>query len=146
MNCKGDKTMKQDTADMPKLTRNQSLVLGALSQGSGPASAYDLLDKLRDEGLRNPLQIYRALDALIGHGLVHRLESLSAFVACAHPHGHAHGLIAFAICGTCGHVDEFSDPEIEKRLTIWSDAHAFHPTHTIIETRGTCGTCAAARA
>lgn len=137
--------MKRNTADMPKLTRNQSLVLDALSQGGGPNSAYDLLDKLRDEGLRNPLQIYRALDALIGHGLVHRLESLSAFVACAHPHGHEHGLIAFAICGTCGHVDEFSDPEIEKRLMAWSKEHAFHPTHTIIETRGTCGACAAQR-
>lgn len=135
--------MTRDTANMPKLTRNQSLVLDALSQDGGPHSAYDLLDKLRDEGLRNPLQIYRALDALIGHGLVHRLESLSAFVACAHPHGHDHGLIAFAICGTCGRVDEFSDPEIEKRLAIWSDDHAFHPTHTIIETRGTCSTCAA---
>jgi Fe2+ or Zn2+ uptake regulation protein len=49
-------------------------------------SAYDILDRLRGSGLRSPLQIYRALGPLTEQGLVHRLESLSAFVACAHPH------------------------------------------------------------
>ncbi|MBW7922880.1 MAG: transcriptional repressor [Rubellimicrobium sp.] len=131
-----------------KLTRNQTLVLGALHSGGGPASAYDLLDRLRDEGMRNPLQIYRALNALVGQGLVHRLESLNAFVACAHPHehgeggeGHDHGLIAFAICGACRSVEEFSDPEITRRLADWAAAHAFRPDHTILEMRGTCAAC-----
>lgn len=133
----------QGTADGPKLTRNQSRVLGALSQNSSPSSAYDLLDQLRDEGLRNPLQIYRALNALIEHGLVHRLESLNAFVVCAHPHGHEHGLIVFAICTVCGRVEEFSDPLITERLSEWSAAHAFKPAHTIIEMRGTCSACRA---
>lgn len=131
-----------------KLTRNQALVLDALHSSPGPASAYDLLDRLRDEGLRNPLQIYRALTALTGRGLVHRLESLNAFVACAHPHEHGegeghhdHGLIAFAICGTCHRVEEFSDPEITRRLEGWAEAHAFRAERTILELRGTCGAC-----
>lgn len=130
-----------------ELTRNQSLVLDALHASGGPASAYDLLDRLRDEGLRNPLQIYRALNALIPRGLVHRLESLNAFVACAHPHehgdgeGHDHGLIAFAICGDCHRVEEFSDPDITRLLAGWAAAHAFQPDHTILELRGTCGLC-----
>lgn len=131
-----------------KLTRNQGLVLDALHATTGPASAYDLLDRLRDEGLRNPLQIYRALNALIARGLVHRLESLNAFVACAHPHEHGegegphdHGLIAFAICGSCRRVEEFSDPEITARLEGWAEAHAFRAERTILELRGTCGVC-----
>lgn len=130
-----------------KLTRNQSLVLDALHDSGAPASAYDLLDRLRDEGLRNPLQIYRALNALIARGLVHRLESLNAFVACAHPHehgaegGHDHGLIAFAICGSCHRVEEFSDPEITRLLAGWAATHDFHPEHTILELRGTCTSC-----
>ena len=46
------------------LTRNQELVLGTLAHAAAPLSAYDILDKLRDEGLRAPLQVYRALDKL----------------------------------------------------------------------------------
>ncbi len=65
------------------LTRNQSLVFNALDGASGPLSAYDILDKLRADGFRAPLQVYRALDKLVEYGMVHRLESLNAFVACA---------------------------------------------------------------
>ena len=126
------------------LTRNQTLVLDALSQANGPLSAYSILDKLRDDGLRAPLQVYRALEKLLGMGLVHRLESLNAFVACAHPHCHQRGLVAFAICETCGHVDEFSDDMVAERLANWAGDRAFRPRKTTIELRGTCGTCAEA--
>ena len=130
---------------MHDLTRNQALVLNALTRVDGPASAYALLDQLREEGLRAPLQIYRALDKLMEYGLVHRLESLNSFVACAHPHehahGHGHGLIAFAICDACGQVDEFSDAAIEKRLNDWAGDHSFRLAKTTIELRGTCADC-----
>lgn len=136
-------------AQAQELTRNQALVLGALSDKVSPISAYGLLDDLRDQGLRNPNQVYRALDKLVEYGLVHRLESLNAFVACAHPHEHGqrhhHGLIAFAICESCGQAEEFSDAEVEKRLKGWSQDHAFRLSRAIIELRGTCGACATTR-
>lgn len=124
-----------------ELTKNQSLVLGALSQTEGPVSAYTLLDRLRMNGLRAPLQVYRALDKLIEYGLVHRLESLNSFVACAHPHEHKHGLIAFAICESCGQVDEFSDATVERRLRGWAKSHSFDLVKSTIELRGTCAGC-----
>ena len=124
-----------------ELTRNQALVLNALTSSEGPASAYTLLDQLREHGFRAPLQVYRALEKLIEYGLVHRLESLSSFVACAHPHDHKHGPVAFAICETCGQVDEFSDAAIEKRLKNWAQDHSFTLAKTTIELRGTCAGC-----
>lgn len=128
-----------------ELTKNQTLVLDALSRAEGPLSAYSLLDRLREQGFRAPLQVYRALDKLIEFGLVHRLESLNSFVACAHPHdhahGHRHGLIAFAICESCNQVDEFSDAMVEKRLKGWADDHSFKLSKTTIELRGTCANC-----
>ncbi|MBV8036119.1 Fur family transcriptional regulator [Roseateles sp.] len=127
----------------PELTKHQTLVFNALTHGVGPASAYDLLDQLRGEGLRAPQQVYRALDKLVEYGLVHRLESLNSFVACAHPHDHKHGLLAFAICDSCGHVDEFSDVTIERRLKNWSNDHGFRPGHAAIELHGTCARCEA---
>jgi Fur family zinc uptake transcriptional regulator len=128
------------------LTKNQELVLDALSRAQGPLSAYALLDQLRDKGFRAPLQVYRALDKLQTAGRVHRLESLNAFVACAHcddchDHGHHHGLVAFAICSDCGQVTEFSDAMIEERLGAWAGKSGFHAAKTTIEIRGHCNAC-----
>ena len=125
----------------PALTRNQGLVLDTLNRAAAPLSAYDILDRLRDEGLRAPLQIYRALEKLTEQGLAHRLESLNAFVCCADAHGHGNGLIAFAICETCGKVDEFSDDLVNQRLGAWAKTHDFSARRTTIELRGKCGTC-----
>lgn len=126
------------------LTRNQGLVLGTLTESSGPLSAYDILDRLRIEGLRAPLQVYRALDKLVERGLAHRLESLNAFVACADAHCHRKGLIAFAICEGCGKVDEFADAVIEERLGDWAGAEGFKVERTTMEIRGKCSECQAA--
>ncbi len=125
----------------PRLTRHQSLVLDALTREESPASAYTLLDHLRGDGLRAPQQIYRALDKLIEFGLVHRVETLNSFVACAHPHDHKHGLVVFAICDQCGQVNEFSDQAIERRLKGWSKDHAFRMSAATVEMRGICGRC-----
>jgi Fur family zinc uptake transcriptional regulator len=125
------------------LTRNQDLVLQTLNRAEGPLSAYDILDRLRDEGLRAPLQVYRALEKLIDHGLAHRLESLNAFVCCANAGRHARtgGTAAFAICEDCGHVDEFADEIVEARLKDWAEEHGFTPSRTTIELRGRCKAC-----
>lgn len=130
----------------PKLTRNQNLVLETLSKTEFPLSAYTILDQLRDEGFRAPLQVYRALDKLLEFGLIHRLESLNAFVACAHPHhqehGHLHGIAAFAICDQCGQASEFSEPDIEVCVQQWTQKNHFHATKTTLEIRGLCANCA----
>ena len=128
------------------LTRNQGLVLGALNHSEAPLSAYDILDRLRADGLRAPLQVYRALDKLVERGLAHRLESLNAFVACADEHCHRKGLIAFAICEGCGKVDEFADQVIEERLGNWAGAKGFKVERTTMEIRGKCEACLKAAA
>ena len=125
------------------LTRNQSLVLGALEQAEAPLSAYTILDQLREDGFRAPLQVYRALDKLLAAGLIHRIETLNAFVACARPHCHGHGLVAFAICNDCGQVEEFSDAMVRERLGAWSADNGFKIDKTTIEIRGHCASCAA---
>jgi len=124
-----------------ELTKNQRLVFDALNKAQAPLSAYSLLDQLRESGFRAPLQVYRALEKLQQFGMVHRLESLNAFVACAHPHDHRHGLMAFAICDACGQVTEFSDAAIESRLGIWAHDSGFHAEKTTIEIRGNCAAC-----
>lgn len=125
----------------PKLTRNQQLVFDALSDAQSPLSAYTILDQLREDGFRAPLQVYRALDKLLDLGLIHRLESLNAFIACAHPQCHLQGLAVFAICDQCGQTTEFAEPVIEKQVIQWARSNHFHPTKTTVEIRGNCANC-----
>jgi Fur family zinc uptake transcriptional regulator len=125
------------------LTRNQELVLGALAHSETPLSAYDLLDRLRVDGLRAPLQVYRALEKLTERGLAHRLESLNAFVVCADAKCHRTGTIAFAICDKCGNVDEFADEAVDLRLEAWRKRAKFATRQTTIELRGLCANCSA---
>jgi Fur family zinc uptake transcriptional regulator len=125
------------------LTKNQTCVLEKLEAAGAPLSAYTLLDQLREQGFRAPLQVYRALDTLVKSGLVHRLESLNSFVACAEPHDHSHSMTAFAICDICGQVTEFSDPDVGHHLDEWMHSTGFSAKKAVIEFRGTCAKCQA---
>ncbi|MBW3097066.1 transcriptional repressor [Pseudohoeflea sp. DP4N28-3] len=127
-------------SDTP-LTRNQMLVLGELTGAEGPLSAYRILDRLRDEGFRAPLQVYRALDKLLELGLVHRLESMNAFVACNDHACTTHAATVFAICETCGRVAELSDQGLESRLHKLTAESGFRPSRSIVELRGLCADC-----
>ena len=125
------------------LTKNQALVYGALHNADGPLSAYTILDLLRSNGIRAPQQVYRALDNLLERGLVHRLESLNAFVACTRHDHSRQSVIGFAICEGCERVIEFSDAGLAHRLTNWAEGEGFGIRKTTIEIRGLCDACAA---
>lgn len=131
-------------AEKPDLTRNQSLVFEALEDADTPLTAYNILERLTGEGLRAPLQVYRALDKLLDLGMVHRLESLNAFVACRHPDCDTHATVAFAICDECGTVAEISDTSLVSALEAITGRAGFAPRKTTVEMRGLCSTCRAA--
>lgn len=126
-----------------KLTRNQSLVLSVLQSSDQPLSAYRILDRLRDEGFKAPLQVYRALEKLIEAGRIHRLESLNAFVVCSHSkHGQIHPRItAFQICESCGKVDEFHSDMVEDALAFHARSSGFKVRSSTIEVHGLCAAC-----
>ena len=124
-----------------KLTRNQNLVLKRLNAAGKPLSAYAILDDLREDGLKAPLQVYRALEKLIESGLVHRLESLNAFIACAHPDCQTRDMIGFAVCEKCGRADEFTAPDVESHVQAWCRAKDFQREKTTFEIRGLCSAC-----
>ncbi|MFK7903422.1 MAG: Fur family transcriptional regulator [Nitratireductor sp.] len=124
-----------------KLTKNQNLVLNILEKEKQPLSAYNILDALREEGFRAPLQVYRALDKLVEFGLVHRIETLNAFVACNHSHCGSQEMFAFTICDTCGGVEELSDKGVANELRRIAEVQGFTSSKSTIELRGNCGSC-----
>jgi Fur family zinc uptake transcriptional regulator len=124
-----------------ELTKNQSLVYDILSKASGPLSAYSILDDLRGEGLQAPPQVYRALEKLLKIGLIHRLESMNAFIACRDPECVSHQVAGFAICDDCGQVVEFAGKKISSQLKSWEKDSGFSVHKTTIELRGICASC-----
>lgn len=126
-----------------ELTKNQSLVMETLSAASGPLSAYAILDALRGQGFRAPPQVYRALDKLVTVGLVHRLESINAFVACQLPScdGKTKETVLFAICENCGNVEELASDRLVKAVNALADEIDFALNRSVIELRGLCNAC-----
>ncbi|MGF7158205.1 Fur family transcriptional regulator [Bartonella heixiaziensis] len=125
-----------------KLTRNQTLVLNILKNEQGPLSAYAILDRLREEGLRAPLQVYRALEKLVQLKCIHRLESVNAFMACSYPENCQHELTTFTICDDCGKVNEIQDQAIVHDIKQIAQVIGFQAHRSTIEVRGICKKCA----
>ncbi|EAR49847.1 zinc uptake regulation protein [Oceanicola granulosus HTCC2516] len=112
-------------------------VLEILLEAHAALGAYDLLARLRAEGLGSkPPVAYRALGFLIAQGFVHRIERLNAFVACAVP-GAAHDP-AFMICRGCGAVAEAA---LEAPLASTAARSGFAIEQTVIEAEGLCPGC-----
>ncbi|GLU35463.1 Fur family transcriptional regulator [Trinickia caryophylli] len=113
--------------------------------GAGrPIGAYDLLAALEPQrGRVPPTTVYRALDFLVEHGFVHRIESLNAFVACCEigkPHQGQ-----FLICERCGDTLEIPGEELAERLSSAPPAHGFEVHKQVVELSGLCGDCKSKR-
>lgn len=123
-----------------RLTELRQRVLELVWDGHEPLGAYDILDALRRERRRaQPPTVYRALDFLMAHGLVHRIESLNAFVGCGAPGRPHRG--QFLICRACKAVAELDDPEISRVLAENAARHGFRVGRQTVELDGLCNAC-----
>jgi Fur family zinc uptake transcriptional regulator len=129
----------QREIDAKEPVGNAGRVLAVLRELGRPISAYDLLDRLRPDGVSAPTTVYRALKALIDMRLVHRLEALNAYVVCAQPRHTAD--VCFAICEACGRVDEVDDQRLRQFVDDWCEAEGFLLSRSAVELIGTCAPC-----
>lgn len=124
-----------------RLTLKRRQVLAAVAEGHAAVGAYEIIERLSTEGPRPaPITVYRALEFLLAHGLVHRIESRSAFVACSHAHDGAPA--ALLICETCDMVAELDVPGPVAALETQAQAQGFRSQRMVIEMNGRCGHCA----
>lgn len=126
-----------------RLTRIRRRVLELIWQNHAPTKAYDLLDRIREErGGAAPPTVYRALEFLQDAGLVHRIESLNAFVGCDAGHGGGHP--KFLICRHCHAVAEIPGPAVDRAIATEARKAGFAVDRETIEIRGVCRNCAEA--
>ena len=123
-----------------RLTPMRRHVLQALLASHRPLGAYEILERLADPGHPAPITVYRALDFLRDNGLVHRIESRNAFVACVHNHAD-NDIVVFFLCERCGAVGEAPGGALAETLKASSRAVGFAPKSPVIEIAGICAHC-----
>jgi Fur family zinc uptake transcriptional regulator len=124
-----------------RLTPMRRHVLEILAESHKPLGAYEIMDLVARKGPRPaPITVYRALDFLRQNGLVHRIESRNAFVACVR--NHQDGLVAFLICERCDAVGEAPAGAVGQTLAAAARSAGFTPNMSVIEITGTCSHCA----
>ncbi len=123
-----------------QFTPGRRRVLEILLEEHRALGAYDILERLSREGRgAQPPVAYRALDFLVKHGFVHKIEGLNAFIACTRP-GEAHAP-AFMICRLCAAVAETQAAPASDALAGAARAAGFRIERTVVEAEGLCPAC-----
>jgi len=128
-----------------RLTPLRLRVLSEIASSHQAIGAYEILDRLARKGGTRlaPISIYRALDALLGAGVVHRLESRNAFFACVVAHASERNQIVLA-CERCGMVAEVPGEPVFRGIVGAAETAGFVPSRSVVEVAGSCGRCSAA--
>lgn len=123
-----------------RLTEQRRRILEMVWRSDKPLGAYDILASIQAaQPKAAPPTVYRALGFLLNQGLIHKLQSLHAYVGCAHP-GEPHAG-QFLICTACGDVTELEDAGVARSLGKVAAASGFVPDAPMVELTGTCADC-----
>jgi len=128
-----------------RMTPVRRKVLELLLQEHRALGAYAILDLLREAGFGSqPPVAYRALDFLVEHGFVHKIERLNAFVAC--DHASKQHSPTFLICRICDAVAEAESAPVKGAIVAAAKIAGFQVERTVVEAEGVCPECAGAAA
>jgi Fur family transcriptional regulator, zinc uptake regulator len=123
-----------------RFTPQRRRVLEIIAGSHEALGAYEILSRLAGgERAPAPVVVYRALEFLVREGLVHRMESLNAYVACAaETRGHR---AQFLICQRCRSVAELRSPAIDAAIHAGAEAAGFSVLRPVVEIGGLCRAC-----
>lgn len=129
-----------------RLTPLREQVLNLVWQSHKPLGAYAILDALATQPGTKPRRqapptVYRALEFLQEHGLVHRINSLNAFIGCQQPREHHQS--HFLICRECATAVEIFDTDISGAIHAAASAAGFGVEGAFVEITGLCPNCRA---
>jgi len=126
-----------------RLTAIRKNVLELICANHKAIGAYELLDLFRAQDPKaKPVTIYRALDFLMEAGLVHKIESLNAFIGCLQ--AEAQHKTAILICDQCKNAYEIDATSVYESIFSLSEAVQFRPQYLTLELHGLCASCSKA--
>jgi Fur family transcriptional regulator, zinc uptake regulator len=124
-----------------RLTEFRREVLAALLATHQPLGAYEIMERVTPGRPRPaPITVYRALEFLRENGLIHRIESRNAFIACVHTHSSGTPVV-FLLCENCGVVGEVGSPKLAAAIKSAAESAGFIPKSPVIEIGGSCLHC-----
>jgi Fur family zinc uptake transcriptional regulator len=104
--------------------------------------AYEVLERMAARGERlAPISVYRAIDALVTAGIVHRFESRNAFFACHAGHEQRQLVLA---CESCGSVAEVDGARVFAAIDKTAEGASFVASSAkgaVVEVWGLCAHC-----
>ncbi|MCO6428998.1 Fur family transcriptional regulator [Nitrosomonas communis] len=128
-----------------KLTIKRKNVLVVLLRSSTPLSAYEIAERYKTQFNESlpVMSVYRILDFLLQEKLVHKLETASLYIACAHiACDHQHETPQFLICDRCHAVKEIGIKQhIMTELARSIQNTGFTLAHQQLELHGLCERC-----
>ncbi len=131
-----------------RFTEKRRNVLHCLLESEGPLSAYELVEQYKRLFSQSipVMSVYRMLEFLLAHDLVHKLYSTNKFVACSHIScSHQHKLPQFLICDRCHGVQEIGiQAEIIASLRESVAPSGFQMSSQQLELHGVCEQCRSA--
>ncbi len=123
-----------------KFTKLRKKVLELILASHQPIKAYEILERLKqEEHIGQPITVYRILDFLLENGLVHKLESQNAFLACSHP-SELHNCY-FLICTGCKNIEEICKSSFFNELYLLAKETNFTIQKFTLEIQGLCSNC-----
>lgn len=115
-------------------------VFKIILQNHQPAKAYDVLGQLQEnDSSAKPSTVYRTLDFLLEHGLIHKLHSSNSYTACSHPK--KHNQCYFLICDNCSEIKECCDKILTTAFNEIASANNFKAKNITVEISGLCNNC-----
>jgi Fur family zinc uptake transcriptional regulator len=129
-----------------RFTKLRQMVFSEIAATYASIGAYDILARMAEKGTRvAPISIYRAIDALLEAGVIHRLESKNAFFACRRLDHKTGRRPLFLSCEKCGAVGEVDGQHIFDLIGEAARSAKFTPRVKFVEVSGICPRCAASQ-
>ena len=131
-----------------RITKPRKVVIDLLDNSPIPLSAYEIKEKIDSLGEKiDTVSVYRILETLEKHHLIHRLLSSSKVQKCRlspesfcdkHQADHCHHLL---VCNQCHTVSEVHCPGANELVQAVQQAAHFQVSSHAIEFYGVCGSC-----
>ncbi len=122
-----------------KLTPLRKKVIEILNACDSPISAYALLEQLKQcHPTANIMSVYRILNFLEAHQLVHKIDNTNHYTLCCHPSSQICQLL---VCQQCHQKFEIHTPEIDTLLQQIASEHHFQLMSNKIVLSGYCHHC-----
>jgi Fur family zinc uptake transcriptional regulator len=124
-------------AGSESLTPLRRRVLEIVAASHCPLGAYEILKSLASDA---PPTVYRALAHLQKSGLVHRIDSRNAYIACFAQTGRPHKS-HFLLCRQCGQAHEIRSETLSRDIAQAAARMAFAVERETVEIAGLCAAC-----